>query len=280
RPRREPAAGDVARHLPGDPAEPLRHHAGEPVRGVDGCADRGDGRSEHGARHDRAGRPADDEHEPDVPRDGDDRNCRLSARCRTRAAAAARALVEERGSRMSVRAGMAAALRVPSRASWLRFRWFVVEAGWWVLSVGIVIGIWEITAALGLINTIILPPPHKFVAEIRDQSQFLMPQPGVTAIPLHFAVFTAIGASVRRVLIGLLLGSLAAVLTGSLAFYLRLFRNLTFPAITMLAPIAPAAWIPLAFLGMAIIGLVGYLLDVGLGVLQKRVLWWRSAARV
>src|SRR5438046_2501431 len=313
---------------------------------------------------------------------------RARARCRTRAAAAARALVEERGSRMSVRAGMAAALRVPSRASSLRFRWFVVEAGWWVLSVGIVIGIWEITAALGLINTIILPPPHKFVAEIRDQSQFLMPQPGVTAIPLHFAVFTAIGASLRRVLIGLLLGSLAAVLTGSLAFYLRLFRNLTFPTITMLAPIAPAAWIPLAilafgmgdgaaifvvfvgiyftltlatlnsmnnvdqvyvntarvlgasrrqimwhvifpailpnlfvvlrmnffaawmgvlaaemvgvrtglgavvvmgrqmmnmnltFLGMAIIGLVGYLLDVGLGVLQKRVLWWRSAARV
>jgi NitT/TauT family transport system permease protein len=36
----------------------------------------------------------------------------------------------------------------------------------------------------------------------------------------------------------------------------------------------------LTFLGMAIIGLVGYLLDVGLGILQKRVLWWKSAARV
>src|SRR5262249_4819278 len=36
----------------------------------------------------------------------------------------------------------------------------------------------------------------------------------------------------------------------------------------------------LTFLGMAIIGLVGYLLDVGLGLLQKRMLWWRSAARV
>jgi len=41
---------------------------------------------------------------------------------------------------MSARA--AAALRVPSRASSLRLRWFAVEAGWWVLSVGIVIGIW------------------------------------------------------------------------------------------------------------------------------------------
>ena len=277
---------------------------------------------------------------------------------------------------------------VAPRATAPRLKQFAAAAVWWVLSVGIVVAIWEITAALGLINTIILPPPHEFVAEIRDQSQFLMPQPGVSAIPLHFAVFTAIGASLRRVLAGLVLGSLAAVITGSLAFYLRIFRNLTFPTITMLAPIAPAAWIPLAilafgmgdgaaifvvfvgiyftltlatlnnmnnvdqvyvntarvlgasrrqimwlvvfpailpnlfvvlrmnffaawmgvlaaemvgvrsglgavvvmgrqmmnmnltFLGMAIIGLVGYLLDVGLGLLQKRVLWWRSAARV
>ena len=178
------------------------------------------------------------------------------------------------------------------------------------------------------------------------------------------------------------------MITGSLAFYLRIFRNLTFPTITMLAPIAPAAWIPLAilafgmgdgaaifvvfvgiyftltlatlnnmnnvdqvyvntarvlgatrrqimwhvifpailpnlfvimrvnlfgawmgvltaemagvntglgtivlvgrqmmnmnltFLGMAMIGLVGYLLDAGLAVLQRRVLWWRSATQV
>ena len=289
---------------------------------------------------------------------------------------------------MSTPASAAPALRVAPRPAAPRVRQVAGEAVWWLLSVGIVIGIWEATAALGLINTIILPPPHKFVAEIRDQAQFQMPQPGVSAIPLHFAVFTAIGASLRRVLIGLLLGSFAAVITGSLAFYLRIFRNLTFPTITMLAPIAPAAWIPLAilafgmgdgaaifvvfvgiyftltlatvnnmanvdqvyvntarvlgatrrqimwhvifpailpnlfvvlrmnffaawmgvlaaemvgvrsglgavvvmgrqmmnmnltFLGMAIIGLVGYLLDVGLGLLQKRVLWWRSAARV
>jgi NitT/TauT family transport system permease protein len=36
----------------------------------------------------------------------------------------------------------------------------------------------------------------------------------------------------------------------------------------------------LTFLGMAMIGLVGYLLDAGLAVLQRRVLWWRSAAQV
>jgi ABC-type nitrate/sulfonate/bicarbonate transport system permease component len=289
---------------------------------------------------------------------------------------------------MSTPVSAAPALRLAPRAPAPRFRRFAAEAVWWVLSVGIVVGSWEVAAALGIINTIILPPPHKFVTEIMDQSQFLMPQPGVSAIPLHFAVFGAIGASLRRVLAGLVLGAFAAVLTGSLAFYLRIFRNLTFPTITMLAPIAPAAWIPLAilafgmgdgaaifvvfvgiyftltlatlsnmsnvdqvyvdtarvlgasrrqimwhvifpailpnlfvvlrmnffaawmgvlaaemvgvrtglgavvvmgrqmmnmnltFLGMVIIGLVGYLLDVGLGILQKRVRWWKSAARV
>jgi ABC-type nitrate/sulfonate/bicarbonate transport system permease component len=36
----------------------------------------------------------------------------------------------------------------------------------------------------------------------------------------------------------------------------------------------------LTFLGMAIIGVVGYLLDVAFGLLQRRMLWWRSGARV
>jgi NitT/TauT family transport system permease protein len=34
------------------------------------------------------------------------------------------------------------------------------------------------------------------------------------------------------------------------------------------------------FLGMAMIGLVGYLLDAGLAVIQPRVLWWKSSAQL
>jgi len=187
---------------------------------------------------------------------------------------------------------------------------------------------------------------------------------------------------------GLALAFIAAVLVGSLAFSLRVFHKLTYPAITLLAPIAPVAWIPFAlvafgigdgaaifvvfvgiffvlelaavnsmknvdqhyidtarvlgasrrqvmwhvifpailpnlfvimrvnlfgawmgvltaemvgvntglgtivlvgrqmmnmnltFLGMAMIGIVGYLLDAGLGLLQRRVLWWRSVAHI
>jgi NitT/TauT family transport system permease protein len=36
----------------------------------------------------------------------------------------------------------------------------------------------------------------------------------------------------------------------------------------------------LTFLGMAMIGLVGYLLDAMFGLVQRRVLWWKSSAQV
>lgn len=36
----------------------------------------------------------------------------------------------------------------------------------------------------------------------------------------------------------------------------------------------------LTFLGMAIIGLVGYLLDAAFALIQKRVLWWKNIAEL
>jgi NitT/TauT family transport system permease protein len=36
----------------------------------------------------------------------------------------------------------------------------------------------------------------------------------------------------------------------------------------------------LTFLGMAMIGLVGYLLDAGFVLIQKHLLWWRSRAQL
>jgi NitT/TauT family transport system permease protein len=256
------------------------------------------------------------------------------------------------------------------------------------LSVGTMITLWELAAALDLVNPVILPPPSVFVTEIQHQAQFLLPQIGVQRIGGNFVALTAIWASLVRILSGLALAFVAAVLVGSLAFSLGVFHKLTYPVIRLLAPIAPVAWIPFAlvafgigdgaaifvvfvgiffvlelaavncmknvdqhyidtarvlgasrrqvmwhvifpailpnlfvimrvnlfgawmgvltaemvgvntglgtivlvgrqmmnmnltFLGMAMIGLVGYLLDAGLAVLQRRVLWWRSAAQV
>ena len=269
-----------------------------------------------------------------------------------------------------------------------RLRLLAERAGWWLLSVGTMVTLWEVAAALDLVNRVILPPPSVFVTEIQNQAQFLLPQIGVQRIGGNFVALTAIWASLVRIVSGLALAFVAAVLVGSLAFSLRVFHKLTYPVITLLAPIAPVAWIPFAlvafgigdgaaifvvfvgiffvlelaavssmnnvdqhhidtarvlgasrrqvmwhvifpailpnlfvimrvnlfgawmgvltaemvgvntglgtivlvgrqmmnmnltFLGMAMIGLVGYLLDAGLAVLQRRVLWWRSAAQV
>jgi NitT/TauT family transport system permease protein len=275
-----------------------------------------------------------------------------------------------------------------SKAATSRFGQFAANAVWWLLSIGTVVAIWELTVALSLVNPIILPPPHMFLAEIRNQAQFLMPQVGTAAVGSNFIALTAIWASLYRVLTGLVLAFICAVTLGSLAFYFEIFGKLTLPTVTLLAPIASVAWIPLAifafgvgsgaaifvvfisvvftltlgtvnnmqqvdqlyintarvlganrrqviqhvifpavlpnlfvimrinlfaawmgvlaaemvgvrtgmgaivvvgrqmmnmnltFLGMAMIGLVGYLLDASFGLVQRRVLWWKNTAQV
>ncbi len=115
------------------------------------------------------------------------------------------------------------------------------QAGaWWVLSVGIVVAVWEAAAALKLIDPVILPLPHEFIGEIRNQAQFLMPAVGVER------------TSLQRVLLGLFLAFVAGVCTGGLAFYFGIVRKLTLPTVTLLAPIAPVAWIPLAIVAFGI----------------------------
>ncbi len=271
-------------------------------------------------------------------------------------------------------------------AKWLRQ--MAIGAGWWILSIGVFIGLWELLTVLGWVNTLILPPPHQFLAEIANQQQFLAPQVGVERTGANFVALTAIVATLKRVLSGLILGFIAALVFGCLAAYFKIFGKLTLPVVTLLAPIAPVAWIPLAillfgigdgaavfvvfigiffilslatvssinkvdqiyintarvlgasrlqlmrhiiipaiipdlfvilrmnlfaawmavlaaemvgvntglgaivmvgrqmfnaklmFLGMAIIGVVGYLLDVGFAQIQKRVLWWKSNAQI
>jgi NitT/TauT family transport system permease protein len=269
-----------------------------------------------------------------------------------------------------------------------RLQLYAANTVWWVLSIGIVVAVWEGAAALQLIDSLIFPQPHLFIAEIQQQAQFLLPWIGVQRVGANFVALTAIIASLQRVLIGLLLAFIASLLIGSFAFYIDVFGKLMLPAVTLLAPIASVAWIPFAlvafgigdgaaifvvfigivftltlgtvhhmthvhqvyinsarmlgasrrqvmfhvilpailpnlfvimrinffgawtgvlaaemvgvntglgtivmvgcqmmnmnltFLGMAMIGLVGYFLDASCGLVQKRVLWWRSSAQL
>jgi NitT/TauT family transport system permease protein len=137
-----------------------------------------------------------------------------------------------------------------ARRRWLKSS--LAEVGWWLLSIGLFLGIWELLTLLGYVNTLILPPPHQFLAEIGNQEQFLMPQIGVERTGANFVALTAIVATLKRVLTGLFLGFFAALLFGCLAAYFKIFGKLTLPVITLLAPIAPVAWIPLAILAFGI----------------------------
>src|SRR5215472_3501366 len=133
-----------------------------------------------------------------------------------------------------------------------RLRRFVVQAMWWVLSIGLVVALWELVAALQLIDPLILPPPHLFIAEIQQQAQFLVPRVGVRRVGANLVALTAIAASLQRVVIGLALAFVSALVIGSLAFYITTVGKLTLPAMTLLAPIAPVAWIPFALVAFGI----------------------------
>ncbi|EDX85897.1 ABC transporter, permease protein [Synechococcus sp. PCC 7335] len=131
-------------------------------------------------------------------------------------------------------------------------RQIAISVMWWCLSLALFIGIWELVTALGWTNTLILPPPHEFFAEIKNQEQFLAPQIGVTRTGGNFVLLTAVVATLKRVMAGIVLGFIAALGVGGLACYFDLFGKLTLPVITLLAPIAPIAWIPFAIMAFGI----------------------------
>ncbi|MFM7326764.1 MAG: hypothetical protein ACKO4L_17925, partial [Nodosilinea sp.] len=116
-----------------------------------------------------------------------------------------------------------------------------IGLGWWCLSLGLFIGLWELIVALEWVNPIILPAPHQFIAEIANQDQFLAPRIGVQRVGGNFVLLTAVVATLKRVSTGLILGFGAALLVGGLACYFCLVGKLTLPVITLLAPIAPIA---------------------------------------
>jgi NitT/TauT family transport system permease protein len=126
----------------------------------------------------------------------------------------------------------------------------VRDVAWWILSIGLFLGLWELTYALGLYSERILPPPHIVVADAPQQAQhFDMSRMNAGEEPaptvFHAIVETSM-ATVTRVVAGLGLGFVLGVGTGILIRYFRWFGNLTLPTVTLLAPISPFAWLPVA----------------------------------
>jgi NitT/TauT family transport system permease protein len=129
-----------------------------------------------------------------------------------------------------------------------------VQRLWWTLvSIGTFSAIWELCWLTGLADPKLLPPPHIFLSNIGEQAKFfntatrwsigVNPSDGPSP---YQAVMLTIGATTMRVMVGLVIASVLAISLGVLTRYFLLFELLTLPAITLLSPVSPIAWLPVA----------------------------------
>lgn len=139
--------------------------------------------------------------------------------------------------------------RPPARSRRLRARTgrWVVGIAWFVASVALFAGIWELAWAVGWADPLLLPPPHMFLRNFTAQAKnFDTSTIGSRAAPPLVAVVQTVLATVFRVLMGLALGFAASLLIGVLATQVRVVGRLVLPTMTLLAPISAVAWLPVA----------------------------------
>jgi NitT/TauT family transport system permease protein len=124
---------------------------------------------------------------------------------------------------------------------------------WTCLSVALFAGIWEGCWALGWADPKLLPPPHIFLGDIVDQAKFFNTvsrwQVGVAEVappnPAMAVLYTVLSTT-GRVFAGLFIAAAIGISTGVAIRYFALFERLTLPTVTLLAPVSPIAWLPVA----------------------------------
>lgn len=123
------------------------------------------------------------------------------------------------------------------------------EVGWWLLSVGLLVAIWEIGYFTGWLDAVLFPPPHIFLPILFDTPRF---QPfgvgfqGIDEQLNNTFLLRAVGATFLRVAAGLILGYFAGAVTGFLVHYLNWFGYVTTPILRLMASVSAVAWFPLA----------------------------------
>lgn len=86
----------------------------------------------------------------------------------------------------------------------------------------------------------LFPPPSQFIRYLLEQHFSL----GLG--PNQQGIMTAILASTMRVIVGLLLSFIMALISGICICSIKALSDLFLPLVRLLAPIAPIAWLPLA----------------------------------
>ena len=130
---------------------------------------------------------------------------------------------------------------------------WLAKVWWTLLSIGLFAGLWELCWAMGWADPKLLPPPHIFLGNLAEQGKFFNTatrwQVGqsMSEGPSAFeSVMITVGATTARVFTGLVLASLLAIGMGVLIRYYHFFDKLVLPTITLLSPVSPIAWLPVA----------------------------------
>ena len=110
----------------------------------------------------------------------------------------------------------------------------------------VLVGFWELAIARGWIEGSLLPPPSSFIDYAIESN--LRVGFGADAMTIPMAIL----ASVYRVLAGMALGFVAAIITGIVISMSKVASAAVLPIVRGLAPIAPIAWIPLGIMLLGI----------------------------
>lgn len=114
------------------------------------------------------------------------------------------------------------------------------------ISIGALVLLWEYASIRGWGHVNIFPPPSHFLGELFNNDFRVW-------IGSNSSTITeSILSSIWRVLAGLTIGAISAIIIGSLITSSVWLRRLVLPVIRILAPIAPIAWIPLALVMFSI----------------------------
>src|SRR5262245_46083463 len=132
--------------------------------------------------------------------------------------------------------------------------WDWLGKAWWtVLSVSLFAGIWELLWAIGWADPQLLPPPHIFLSNFGEQGKFFNTatrwQVGQSMGegPSAFeSVMITVAATTMRVFVGLVIASVLAIAVGVAIRYWHVFDKLVLPTVTLLSPVSPIAWLPVA----------------------------------
>jgi len=130
---------------------------------------------------------------------------------------------------------------------------WLTKAWWTCLSVGLFAGMWELCWALGWADEKLLPPPHIFLSNFAEQGRYFNTATrwqvgnamgeGPSALE---SVLITVAATTMRVFVGLLIASVLGIGVGVLVRYYQFFDKLVLPTVTLLAPVSPIAWLPVA----------------------------------